>query len=125
MGPAQGASQAYLMVLNFDIRGQDFQVPDGIKYAIANLEHTPELLKDGVNGTYLYKDTHGRMCGIFKPRDEEAGAPNNTKQHRGEGVGPGLREGVAVGDGAIGEYTAYVLDSLSPPGLRAGVPPTV
>jgi len=88
---------------------------DGIK---------PHLVEDGLGGTYFVKDRTGRCLAVFKPRDEEPLAPNNPKVHAGGGHGAGLKEGVLVGEAAINEYVAYLLDQASSPPLRAGVCPT-
>jgi len=84
----------------------------------------PHLVEDGLGGTYFVKDRSGRSIAVFKPRDEEPLAPNNPKVHAGEGQGAGLKEGVLVGEAAINEYVAYLLDQVSSPFLRAGVCPT-
>lgn len=88
---------------------------DGIK---------PNLVEDGLGGTYFVKDRSGKSVAVFKPRDEEPLAPNNPKVHAGGGQGTGLKEGVLVGEAAINEYVAYLLDQSSSPLLRAGVCPT-
>jgi len=84
----------------------------------------PHLVEDGLGGTYFVKDRSGHSVAVFKPRDEEPLAPNNPKVHPGGGHGAGLKEGVLVGEAAINEYVAYLLDQASSPLLRAGVCPT-
>mmetsp|Transcript_86963 Transcript_86963/g.246534 ORF Transcript_86963/g.246534 Transcript_86963/m.246534 type:complete len:555 (-) Transcript_86963:348-2012(-) len=84
----------------------------------------PHLVEDGLGGTYFVKDRAGRSIAVFKPRDEEPLAPNNPKVHAGAGRGVGLKGGVLVGEAAINEYAAYLLDQASSSVLRAGVQPT-
>jgi len=84
----------------------------------------PHLVEDGLGGTYFVRDRHGRSIAVFKPRDEEPLGPNNPKVHAGEGKGSGLKEGVLVGEAAINEFVAFLLDHASSPELRAGVCPT-
>lgn len=83
----------------------------------------PDLVEDGFGGTYFIKNCMGVAVAVFKPRDEEPMAPNNPKRHPGRG-GAGLKEGVLVGEVAINEYAAFLLDRSVTPVLRAGVQPT-
>lgn len=67
-------------------------------------------ISDGVNGAYLVKRDETKL-GIFKPIDEEAYAPNNRKGKVGAfGKESPLRPGITVGDAAIKEISAYLLD---------------
>eukprot|EP00929_Paragymnodinium_shiwhaense_P007244 TRINITY_DN111180_c0_g1_i1.p1 TRINITY_DN111180_c0_g1~~TRINITY_DN111180_c0_g1_i1.p1 ORF type:complete len:683 (-),score=115.25 TRINITY_DN111180_c0_g1_i1:151-2100(-) len=84
----------------------------------------PDLVEDGCGGTYFVKDRSGRKIAVFKPRDEEPLAPNNPKVHAGRGLGEGLKNGVLVGDAAVNEYAAFLLDRAGSAALRAGVCPT-
>jgi hypothetical protein len=84
----------------------------------------PQLVEDGLGGTYFIKDRLGDSIAVFKPRDEEALAPNNPKMHAGGGQGKGLMDGVLVGEAALNEYAAFLIDRGSSPVLRAGVPAT-
>mmetsp|Transcript_126094 Transcript_126094/g.251785 ORF Transcript_126094/g.251785 Transcript_126094/m.251785 type:complete len:553 (-) Transcript_126094:86-1744(-) len=84
----------------------------------------PHLVEDGLGGTYFVRDRAGKSIAVFKPRDEEPLAPNNPKVHTGRGGGTGLKEGVLVGEAAINEYAAYLVDQVSSPLLQAGVCPT-
>ncbi|CAE8622623.1 unnamed protein product [Polarella glacialis] len=101
------------------------EINDVLEEAIKALEDgiKPHLVEDGLGGTYFVKDRLGEVVAVFKPRDEEALARNNPKVHAGEGQGVGLKEGVLVGEAAINEYAAFLLDRASGP-LRAGVCPT-
>jgi hypothetical protein len=102
------------------------QVHDAVEESIKALEAgvKPNLVEDGLGGTYFIKDRQGKTIAVFKPKDEEPLAPNNPKVHAGEGQGPGLKEGVMVGEAGLNEYAAFLLDQASPKGLRAGVCPT-
>ena len=65
---------------------------------------------------------------VFKPRDEEPNAINNPKPAQQEShaahVGEaGLKGGIRVGDAALNEAAAYILDSRA--GHFSRVPPTV
>ena len=84
----------------------------------------PDLTEDGLGGTYFVKDRTGKPVAVFKPRDEEPLGVNNPKAHAGDGTGEGLNEGVNVGEAAMNEYAAYLLDQSSHGALRAGVCPT-
>jgi len=70
------------------------------------------LCPEGVGGTYFVQDTNGEKFGVFKPADEEPGAPLNPKKLVDNPLLP-------PGGGAIREVAAYALDR----GF-AGVPPT-
>ncbi|KAJ8900430.1 hypothetical protein K2173_025207 [Erythroxylum novogranatense] len=88
---------------------------------------------EGTGGTYFLQDSRGqRFVSVFKPIDEEPNAVNNpnglTVSHDGEG----LKKGTRVGEGALREVAAYILDHPMT-GRRslfcaekgfAGVPPT-
>jgi len=102
------------------------EVSDVLEEAVLALEDgiKPNLVEDGLGGTYFMKDRDGHSVAVFKPRDEEPLAPNNPKVHAGRGLGEGLKEGVLVGEAAINEYAAFLLDQASHPSLRAGVCPT-
>eukprot|EP00931_Biecheleriopsis_adriatica_P025380 TRINITY_DN15601_c0_g1_i2.p1 TRINITY_DN15601_c0_g1~~TRINITY_DN15601_c0_g1_i2.p1 ORF type:complete len:550 (+),score=127.88 TRINITY_DN15601_c0_g1_i2:65-1714(+) len=91
----------------------------------------PHLVEDGLGGTYFVKDRNEAFVAVFKPRDEEPLAPNNPKVHacdqsngRWGQAQKGLKEGVLVGEAAINEYAAFLVDQASLPSLRAGVCPT-
>lgn len=65
-------------------------------------------------GVYFIRSPQGHKVAVFKPCDEEPGAPNNTHSQK-------LRKGFVPGEGALKEVIAYVLDHDG----VAGVPPTV
>ena len=77
---------------------------------------------EGLGGSYVFADERGRPAAIVKPCDEEPLAPNNPKGFVGRELGdPGLRPTVRVGQAALREVAAYLLDH----GGLARVPPTV
>jgi hypothetical protein len=57
---------------------------------------------------------------VFKPEDEEPLAANNPRGQLRSATGEGLRKGTRVGEGALREVAAFLLDH----GHFAGVPPT-
>ncbi|KAA6423605.1 MAG: hypothetical protein FRX49_06665 [Trebouxia sp. A1-2] len=71
----------------------------------------PERASEGLGGTYFFKDEAGSKVAIVKPCDEEPLAPNNPKGFVGRALGePGLKPTVRVGEAAIREVAAYLLD---------------
>lgn len=71
----------------------------------------PERATEGLGGTYFFKDESGCKVAIVKPCDEEPLAPNNPKGFVGRALGdPGLKPTVRVGEAAIREVAAYLLD---------------
>jgi len=70
------------------------------------------LSPEGVGGTYFVQDSSSSKYAVFKPVDEEPGAPNNPKKLVTDPLLP-------PGGGAIREVAAYLLDHGS-----SGVPPT-
>ncbi|DBA78984.1 hypothetical protein WJX77_002706 [Trebouxia sp. C0004] len=71
----------------------------------------PERALEGLGGTYFFKDEAGSKVAIVKPCDEEPLAPNNPKGFVGRALGePGLKPTVRVGEAAIREVAAYLLD---------------
>lgn len=82
----------------------------------------PEAAREGMGGTYFFPNEAGRKVGIFKPCDEEPLAPANPKGYVGRALGdPGWKSTVRVGEAAMREVAAYLLDH----GHSAGVPHTV
>mmetsp|Transcript_11544 Transcript_11544/g.20497 ORF Transcript_11544/g.20497 Transcript_11544/m.20497 type:complete len:871 (+) Transcript_11544:310-2922(+) len=82
----------------------------------------PERTKEGMGGTYIMCNEKGRQVAIFKPCDEEPLACNNPKGYVGRALGePGWKPTVRVGEAAMREVAAYLLDH----GRRARVPTTV
>ncbi|KAK9844154.1 hypothetical protein WJX81_006193 [Elliptochloris bilobata] len=71
----------------------------------------PVAAEAGLGGTYFFMDSEGRRVAIIKPVDEEPLAPNNPKGFVGRALGdPGLKPTVRVGEAAMREVAAYLLD---------------
>lgn len=116
-------------------------VRDMIDAAVAGMENgnTPIMSSEGTGGAYFMQDASGhRHVAVFKPADEEPMAANNPRGLPVSSTGEGLKKGTRVGEGALREVAAYILDH--PPAARrrssststadagapgfAGVPPT-
>lgn len=94
----------------------------------------PIRSSEGTGGTYFMQDSDGlEHVSVFKPTDEEPMAVNNPRGLPVSSNGEGLKRGTKVGEGAVREVAAYVLDHpRAGPRLVsgeaigfAGVPPTV
>jgi len=72
-----------------------------------------QLCDEGVGGTYILKTVDGYPFAVFKPTDEEPGAPNNPKKLV-------LNPILPPGGGSAREVAAYLLDKDH----FAGVPET-
>ncbi|XP_021285474.1 phosphatidylinositol 4-kinase gamma 2 [Herrania umbratica] len=93
----------------------------------------PIRSSEGTGGTYFMQDKLGLdYVSIFKPIDEEPMAVNNPQGLPVSTNGEGLKKGTRVGEGAVREVAAYILDHPKS-GPRsssgemmgfAGVPPT-
>ncbi len=71
----------------------------------------PDKASDGMGGTYFFSNEGGAKVAILKPCDEECLAPNNPKGYVGRQLGdPGWKPTVRVGEAAIREVAAYLLD---------------
>jgi hypothetical protein len=96
--------------------------------------HSPVLASEGSGGTYFMKDGACRNVAVFKPVDEEPEAVNNPRSSPRSSSNEGLKSGIIVGEGAMREVAAYLLDHPAT-GYRssatrnedgfAGVPPTM
>ncbi|KAA8516179.1 hypothetical protein F0562_019358 [Nyssa sinensis] len=94
----------------------------------------PIRSSEGTGGAYLMLDASGnKYISVFKPIDEEPMAVNNPRGLPLSLDGEGLKKGTRVGEGALREVAAYILDHPKS-GRRsflgeekgfAGVPPTV
>ena len=93
----------------------------------------PIRSSEGTGGTYFMQDKLGLdYVSIFKPIDEEPMAVNNPQGLPLSTNGEGLKKGTRVGEGAVREVAAYILDhpksgprSFSGEMMGfAGVPPT-
>lgn len=95
--------------------------------------HEPIRSTEGSGGAYFMQDSCGlNYVSVFKPIDEEPMAENNPQGLPISLDGEGLKKGTRVGEGALREVAAYILDyprngtrtSYHEKGF-AGVPPTV
>ncbi|KAL1326416.1 hypothetical protein HN51_036511 [Arachis hypogaea] len=96
--------------------------------------NSPIRSLEGTGGTYLMQDSTGHQyVSVFKPMDEEPMAVNNPRGLPCSSNNEGLKRGTKVGEGALREVAAYILDHPRK-GSRlmtgeaigfAGVPPTV
>ncbi|XP_042505925.1 phosphatidylinositol 4-kinase gamma 4-like [Macadamia integrifolia] len=94
----------------------------------------PIRSSEGSGGAYFMQDSSGhKFVAVFKPIDEEPMAVNNPRGLPISSDGEGLKRGTRVGEGALREVAAYILDHprSGPRSLSseekgfAGVPPTV
>ncbi|KAK6250738.1 hypothetical protein SCA6_004743 [Theobroma cacao] len=94
----------------------------------------PIRSSEGSGGAYFMQDSSGqKYISVFKPIDEEPMAVNNPQGLPLSLDGEGLKKGTRVGEGALREVAAYLLDhrmagphSFDGGGKGfAGVPPTV
>lgn len=105
-------------------------VSDMVQATFNGLENgnKPVLSTEGTGGAYFMKDSSGHeYVAIFKPMDEEPMAKNNPRGLPLSKDGEGLKKGTCVGEGALREVAAYLLDHPfgDKSGLGfAGVPPT-
>ncbi|XP_047161995.1 phosphatidylinositol 4-kinase gamma 2-like [Vigna umbellata] len=102
---------------------------DGLKQG-----NHPMRSSEGTGGTYFMQDSTGmEYVSVFKPIDEEPNAVNNPQGLPVSSNGEGLKRGTRVGEGAVREVAAYILDHpRAGPRLVSGeavgfsgVPPTV
>lgn len=96
----------------------------------------PIRAPEGSGGTYFIQGSScNEVVSVFKPSDEEPMAVNNPQGLPPSPNGEGLKRGTRVGEGALREVAAYILDHpRTGPRPRdnwskemgfAGVPPTV
>ncbi|KAG6477372.1 phosphatidylinositol 4-kinase gamma 4-like [Zingiber officinale] len=104
-----------------------------IRSASSGLEkgNLPMMSSEGTGGAYFMQDGSGqKYVAIFKPIDEEPMAENNPRGLPLSDNGEGLKKGTRVGEGALREVAAYILDHpisgkrLDDEAGFAGVPPT-
>ncbi|MQL75501.1 hypothetical protein Taro_007892 [Colocasia esculenta] len=103
-------------------------------FAGLNKGNSPVRTSEGSGGAYFMQDMSGqRHVAVFKPIDEEPMAVNNPQGLPLSRDGEGLKRGTRVGEGALREVAAYLLDypigghrTFSEKVIGfAGVPPTV
>ncbi|CAE7772932.1 PI4KG4, partial [Symbiodinium pilosum] len=81
----------------------------------------PLLTDDGTGATYMLRGPgSSKPLAVFKPKDEEAYAPNNPRGYQAKENSIGLRPGVLSTQQAAREVAAFLLDHKK----FAGVPPT-
>ncbi|OVA14700.1 Phosphatidylinositol 3-/4-kinase [Macleaya cordata] len=110
-------------------------IKDMIRSTFAGLEKGKQPIRspEGSGGAYFMQDSTGhKYISVFKPLDEEPMAVNNPHGLPLSLDGEGLKKGTRVGEGALREVAAYILDhprggprpfSSDELGF-AGVPPT-
>lgn len=97
-------------------------------------DNQPIQSSEGCGGVYFMQDSSGhKYVSVFKPVDEEPMAVNNPRDLPLSEYGEGLKKGTCVGEGALREVAAYLLDH--PMARRrsfcneekgfSGVPPTM
>ncbi|XP_059461125.1 phosphatidylinositol 4-kinase gamma 3 [Corylus avellana] len=73
--------------------------------------HEPIQSSEGSGGAYFMQDSSGmKYVSVFKPIDEEPMAVNNPRGLPLSLDGEGLKKGTRVGEGALREVAAYILD---------------
>ncbi|XP_057520564.1 phosphatidylinositol 4-kinase gamma 4-like [Amaranthus tricolor] len=66
---------------------------------------------EGTGGAYFMLDPSGhKILAVFKPIDEEPNAANNPNDLPISDDGEGLKKGTRVGEGALREVAAYLID---------------
>ncbi|PIA34699.1 hypothetical protein AQUCO_03700169v1 [Aquilegia coerulea] len=102
-------------------------------YAGLEKGNQPIRSSEGSGGVYFMKDSSDyKFVSVFKPIDEEPMAVNNPRGLPLSSDGEGLKKGTRVGEGALREVAAYILDypksgrqSFSNEEMGfSGVPPT-
>ncbi|KAI3689874.1 hypothetical protein L2E82_47844 [Cichorium intybus] len=122
------------VVLNPDLKiSQDIQ--DMLMSASEGLKRFKKPIRssEGTGGAYFMQHASGKKyVAIFKPIDEEPMAVNNPRGLPLSTNGEGLKRGTKVGEGALREVAAYILDhALTGPRSTkkgtgfSGVPPTI
>ncbi|RLN30670.1 phosphatidylinositol 4-kinase gamma 4-like [Panicum miliaceum] len=116
------------------------QLPKALRDLVSSVRagmangNAPIMSSEGTGGAYFMQDASGHQhIAVFKPVDEEPMAANNPRGLPVSSTGEGLKKGTRVGEGALREVAAYILDhplggrrSFAGHGAAgfAGVPPT-
>eukprot|EP00249_Psilotum_nudum_P005621 c19066_g1_i1 orf=458-2305(+) len=94
-----------------------YEIPEILKDLLVQVRtalqagHTPILSSEGSGGVYFMKNESGlEYVAVFKPVDEEPMAVNNPRGFSSCHSGEGLKRGTRIGEGAIREVAAYLLD---------------
>ncbi|KAJ6795503.1 phosphatidylinositol 4-kinase gamma 4-like [Iris pallida] len=88
-------------------------IQEMVMSALAGLENgnLPVMSAEGTGGAYFMQDESGlKYVAVFKPMDEEPMAENNPRGLPLSLDGEGLKRGTRVGEGALREVAAYILD---------------
>lgn len=96
-----------------DLEKYHIQLPNDENFSRVVENGTHVLSEEGIGGTYYIQGKNNQYIAVFKPGEEEAGAPLNPKENL---ICP--RKGVTPGEGYLREVAAYLLDH----GHYAGVP---
>jgi len=81
----------------------------------------PRLTDEGTGATYIMRDSRNKHpLAVFKPKDEEAFAPQNPRGYVGQENSVGLRQGVLSSQQAAREVAAFLMDHEN----FSGVPET-
>ncbi|CAE7212562.1 PI4KG4, partial [Symbiodinium sp. CCMP2592] len=106
---------------------QQVPTPQGLKDLVEEISDAllggikPSITDDGTGATYkLHGPSSPKPLAVFKPKDEEAFAPNNPRGYQGKENSVGMRPGILSTQQAVREVAACLLDHKS----YAGVPPT-
>ena len=82
-------------------------VSEGLKKCKKQIRASSE----GMGGAYFMQHPSGnKYVGVFKTMDEEPMAVNNPQGLPLSKTGEGLKKGTKVGEGALREVAAYILD---------------
>jgi len=84
----------------------------------------PVLAENGSGGTYFLKSRASETLAVFKPKDEEAGAPQNPRGYPGKENTRRWQTAVASAHRAVREVAAFLLDSGDGLEGNASVPMT-
>ncbi len=115
-GDASAVHHQHAAAARIEVVGTAHVTP-GVKRLVKSVERgllacqEPEAAEQGLGGTYFFCNESGRKVAIVKPCDEEPLAPNNPKGFVGRQLGDlGLKPTVRVGEAAMREVAAYLLD---------------
>ncbi|XP_062179130.1 phosphatidylinositol 4-kinase gamma 4-like [Phragmites australis] len=116
MSPAKSAGVRPALVEPIAVNPKVKLSPEVLKMistTIAGLEngHLPVMSAEGSGGVYFMQDAAGQKnVAVFKPIDEEPMAENNPRGLPLSADGEGMKRGTIVGQGALREVAAYILD---------------
>ncbi|GFQ07064.1 phosphatidylinositol 4-kinase gamma 4 [Phtheirospermum japonicum] len=112
-----GAHEEKGFCRELSVRGFNYTLPPFLREMIRRVSDglafgkRPVRSSEGMGGTYFMQDASGeKYVAIFKPIDEEPLAVNNPQGLPVSSDGEGLKKGTRVGEGALREVVAYLLD---------------